>query len=459
MRTAVLFALMSMVMLLASVFSWDWLDRAASLCALALFLYAIRHGFRTLTGILTAGLIVFFALLNGNALTPDGFLKLFQRNADVVLILVWSGLFGVPIVASGTTERFKRLVERLTPSLKKSLLYVITHGFGTMLTAGALRIMFDLNDVNRRLKREEANVAIMLQAFGGCVLWSPFISFLVLVLTLNHVNWLSYFPYGLVMVLVFTLLVAIQAKRTGRRFESASERLAGGQRPDLASRWREAGSALLAYVRTNAGFLAIWLGVFSEIFILSTRFGIAVSKLIILNCMVVPVLWAKKYMSWKEVMRSCLKNLDPAPYRHSIVLFVGAGVIAGLILRMDFGWLAWMVDEVRQVPLSGVLLVFLIFVLVLVPSFYGIHPIVIISIVCSLNYVHGWLSPLTLSVLCAGTIPIFNLSSPYSVQNQLLWSLFGRDAMTSLVRHHRGVSATWGVLLLLFAGFLASASV
>ncbi|WP_144475764.1 hypothetical protein [Cytobacillus oceanisediminis] len=374
--------------------------------------------------LLIFGNLIFF-LNNGNGAY---WVEAILDNVALVSLFITVPLLSYPLKNGGYIEYMDYFVVNFLNKDIKRVAFVtaLTCIVSSFLNMGSIRVMYDLFAVRFRYLNR-IFVRSLVQGFSLAAFWSPYFAGVAIILHLVGVSFVSFFPYGLVSVLLcYVLSTAINFHYLSREKTTNTDPLVAVSIDD------EHQEMQVKKVEHKRGIELIiaFLGLFLALFLMEKWFHYNVLLLISILAISYSIVWSLAINKIKEFAFS-LKDYftEVAPNVHTeSIMIISATFFSQMVLLTSFPeYLSALFFSISK--LSLILTVMTIILTCVLSSFF-IHQVLPISIFATtLSPDVIGLKPelyvLTL-VISWGITPLL---SPVSAANLLASSLFKTRAL------------------------------
>lgn len=248
------------------------------------------------------------------------------------------------------------------------------------MTIGALYIVKDL--FNRKLKdNKRLTSEMIIQGSAIPLLFSPYINGVAIILSILELSLFPFLYYGIIMALLFLIIIIIRLIVGGRGFVAMRDETASTIEKDGS--FSDEPPPIIDHrlgLQLILGLASIFLGVILLERILEASFIIIVS----LIAFTVPVLWllfVKKRAQLKQEILNYTNNTLPNIYNHMFLIIFAIFLSKMMQLTMVPNYLSRLLSTSTEImPLFTILLIVL---LIIIPSLFGIHPLIVMLIIAT----------------------------------------------------------------------------
>lgn len=382
----------------------------------------------TFPKVMSGALVIFgnllFFIYDGKG---DYWVASILNNVALVSLFITVPLLSYPLKNGGYIEYMDYLVVHFLKKDKKRIAFVtaITCIVSSFLNLGSLRVMYDLFAVRFRYMNK-VFVRSLVQGFSLAAFWSPYFAGVAIILHLVGVSFISFFIYGLVMVILCYLT------STGINFIYLSKEKPTFTDQVAVSIDEEKADLSPKTIQHKRGIELIiaFIGLFLALFFLEKWFQYNVLLLISILAILYSIIWSlaiKKIKEFAFSLKDYFTEIAPNVHTESIMI-ISATFFSQMVLLTDFpDYLSSLFFSISQ--LSLILTVITIILTCVISSFF-IHQVLPISIFATtLSPDVIGLKPelyvLTL-VISWGITPLL---SPVSAANLLASNLFKTKAL------------------------------
>jgi hypothetical protein len=374
--------------------------------------------------LLIFGNLIFF-LNNGNGAY---WVEAILDNVALVSLFITVPLLSYPLKNGGYIEYMDYFVVNFLNKDIKRVAFVtaLTCIVSSFLNMGSIRVMYDLFAV-RFSYLNRIFVRSLIQGFSLAAFWSPYFAGVAIILHLVGVSFVSFFPYGLVSVLLcYVLSTAINFHYLSREKTTNTDPLVAVSIDDE----HQAMQVKKVEHKRGIELIIAFLGLFLALFLMEKWFHYNVLLLISILAISYSIVWSIAINKIKEFAFS-LKDYftEVAPNVHTeSIMIISATFFSQMVLLTSFPeYLSALFFSISK--LSLILTVMTIILTCVLSSFF-IHQVLPISIFATtLSPDVIGLKPelyvLTL-VISWGITPLL---SPVSAANLLASSLFKTRAL------------------------------
>jgi hypothetical protein len=374
--------------------------------------------------LLIFGNLIFF-LNNGNGAY---WVEAILDNVALVSLFITVPLLSYPLKNGGYIEYMDYFVVNFLNKDIKRVAFVtaLTCIVSSFLNMGSIRVMYDLFAV-RFSYLNRIFVRSLVQGFSLAAFWSPYFAGVAIILHLVGVSFVSFFPYGLVSVLLcYVLSTAINFHYLSREKTTNTDPLVAVSIDDE----HQAMQVKKVEHKRGIELIIAFLGLFLALFLMEKWFHYNVLLLISILAISYSIVWSIAINKIKEFAFS-LKDYftEVAPNVHTeSIMIISATFFSQMVLLTSFPeYLSALFFSISK--LSLILTVMTIILTCVLSSFF-IHQVLPISIFATtLSPDVIGLKPelyvLTL-VISWGITPLL---SPVSAANLLASSLFKTRAL------------------------------
>lgn len=387
-------------------------------------------------------LIVGVVLLSVSGAGPSTWLVAILKNANLVVLLALVPMISAPFYYEDYQGELKHLAKARMRSVLSFLMLVslFEHVLGVIISIGAVMIVYELMEPFSKLyKAEEPFLKTISRSYNSSGFWSPAWASVVVFSLYPDVKWVKVIPVGILFALLFNGINIAGVAMEKRRFPD--------RYPDIAPEPGESvnGKRLL-------GMLLLIVSMIAAIVLLNTLAGwdlmLAVSVVSILFPMASALL-TRKLPAYREQMRKYYR-VSMLKGRETLALFMLSGFLGKALDVAGVGkWLAALLPEwlVAFPPL----LIAAIIVLMILPSFIGVHPAATgTALLAALSPEALGLSHYTfaLTILTGWLMTI--MLAPFSATGLLLAGYTGRNSYSTSV----GMNWRFGIVCLVVFSLL-----
>ncbi|MEK5442507.1 TRAP transporter large permease subunit [Fredinandcohnia sp. FSL W7-1320] len=304
------------------------------------------------------------------------------ESLTYICLFVSAPLLSIPIRGGGYIEYFEGLADRYLKN--QTFTYTMIAGLsailGYFMTIGALYIVKDLFKLklqeNKRLASE-----MIIQGSAIPLLFSPYINGVAIVLSILGLSLLPFIFYGIILAFLFLMIIIIRLSLSSRQeLVAAQDETALTIERDENSRKTQKPMNHRLGIQLLIGFTSIFIGVILLERILHTSFIIIVT----LIAFTVPILWllfVRKFTQLKKEIVNYKNNTLPNIYNH-MFLIISAIILSKMMqLTKVPDYLSEFLSS--STGISPLITIFLIILLILVPSLLGIHPLILMVIIAT----------------------------------------------------------------------------
>ncbi|MBT2689779.1 hypothetical protein J7I93_16450 [Bacillus sp. ISL-47] len=374
--------------------------------------------------VMSAALLVFgnmiFFLYGGNV---EYWIASILNNVALVSLFITVPLLSYPLKNGGYIEYMDYFVVNFLKKDMKRIAFVtaITCIVSSFLNLGSLRVMYDLFSVRFKYLNK-VFVRSLVQGFSLAAFWSPYFAGVAIILHLVGVSFVSFFGYGLVMVIICYLTSVV----INLRF--LSKEVSTNSAPYVAVSLEEDGSKKQTKkVEHKRGIELIiaFIGLFLALFFLEKWLHYNVLLLISILAISYSIVWSLAINKIKEFAFS-LKNYftEVAPNVHTeSIMIISATFFSQMVLLTEFpAYLSSLFSSISEISL--ILTVITIILTCVISSFF-IHQVLPISIFATtLSPDVIGLKPELYVLILVISWGITPLLSPVSAANLLASALF-----------------------------------
>lgn len=406
----------------------QWLEYLVICMALAAFMgsAAQANAIPRWFGIcmLIAGIVLEFQKGRG----IDGVSEGISMNLPLLTLVILVPLLSIPLKLGGYFDAIDTLLQGLLHHPRKlfagitSVLFVL----GPILNLGSIRIV---DELLKGLKLPPVMLAkSYLVGFSTTMLWSPYYASVALVLYYLKIPTVEYMAYGIGFALLFFLignaLFAIWSKRHPLNLDSFTEAAPAEESKDSAYRQKLVRLGLIVVVLMSTTFLLEALTHWSMLVIVSL---LAIS---------LPLCWGMLSKEWKRLgaQWTDFRERSVPIMNNEIVLFTSAGLLGNALQGTTFGsGIKWTLISLAQQ--SFFIFELSIIVIVVVVTFIGVHPMVIVTaLVTQMDAQALGTTPIALAILLMLAWSTSAVLSPVNPLNLLVSRLSGTTGLTAGVR-------------------------
>ncbi|GLB60566.1 hypothetical protein [Cytobacillus sp. NCCP-133] len=374
--------------------------------------------------VMSAALLIFgnmiFFLYGGNV---EYWIASILNNVALVSLFITVPLLSYPLKNGGYIEYMDYFVVNFLKKDMKRIAFVtaITCIVSSFLNLGSLRVMYDLFSVRFKYLNK-VFVRSLVQGFSLAAFWSPYFAGVAIILHLVGVSFVSFFGYGLVMVIICYLTSVVINLRY------LSKEVSTNSAPYVAVSLEEDGSRKQTKkVEHKRGIELIiaFIGLFLALFFLEKWLHYNVLLLISILAISYSIIWSLAINKIKEFTFS-LKNYftEVAPNVHTeSIMIISATFFSQMVLLTEFpAYLSSLFSSISEISL--ILTVITIILTCVISSFF-IHQVLPISIFATtLSPDVIGLKPELYVLILVISWGITPLLSPVSAANLLASALF-----------------------------------
>lgn len=370
------------------------------------------------------GNVIFF-LNNGNGAY---WVEAILNNVALVSLFITVPLLSYPLKNGGYIEYMDNFVVNFLNKDTKRIAFVtaLTCIVSSFINLGSIRVMYDLFAVRFRYLNK-IFVRSLVQGFSLAAFWSPYFAGVAIILHLVDVSFVSFFAYGLVMVLLcFVTSAAINFRYLSKEKTTSTDPLVAVSIDEE----NEVFKVKKLEHKKGIELIIAFLGLFLALFLLEKWFHYNVLLLISILAISYSIIWSlmiKKIKEFAFSLKDYFTEVAPNVHTESIMI-ISATFFSQMILLTNFPeYLSALFFSISE--LSLILTVITIILTCVISSFF-IHQVLPISIFATtLSPDVIGLKPelyvLTL-VISWGITPLL---SPVSAANLLASSLFKTKAL------------------------------
>jgi len=304
------------------------------------------------------------------------------ESLTYICLFVSAPLLSIPIRGGGYIEYFEQLADRFIK--KQTFTYTMIAGIsallGIFMTIGALYIVKDLFKLklqeNKRLTSE-----MIIQGSAIPLLFSPYINGVAIILNILGLSLFPFLYYGIFLAFLFLTIIIIRlSMRSRQELVAVQDETASTIERDENFREKPKPMNHRLGLQLIIGFANIFLGVIVLERILHTSFIIIVT----LIAFTVPILWllfVKKSTQLKKEILNYKNNTLPNIYNHMFLIISAIFLSKMMQLTMVPNFLSDVLSS--STGISPLFTIFLIILMILVPSLLGIHPLILMIIIAT----------------------------------------------------------------------------
>lgn len=363
-------------------------------------------------------ILVGWELLNNSNVTEPWhiFLKGLQQNLPLIILILL-----VPLLASLARlphyqSALKKLMAKAGSSQSRSVTtsLLIIHALAAFFNVAAIGLSYQILAPLRKSYGDVLVARSLGRGYSYCVIWSPSISAVALILTHYQIPWTLFLPVALIptIALLFFAKLELQERESRDTLQYA-----------------QAVSSTLP--RGLWELIVIVISLVTLIVIGEMLFIIKIIFLISIIALIFPPCWACATRQWEGWLREDLKpyfnNLGNR-FGNELLLFISAGVLTtGLSTSGLASELLASLDGTWFISSFGA--IFVILIAVAFPSLLGIHPIITVSALLPI-LIPGFAgySGFFLALLLTTGWAIGTVGSPLTALNLVLQDLTGESS-------------------------------
>jgi hypothetical protein len=381
-----------------------------------------------------------------NDSSTAGIMEGITSNIPLLTLITLVPLLSIPLKIGGYFESIHYYLWKLATNAKKMFgsITIFLFWMGPILNLGSIRILHEMvKDIQLPAKfLSEA----YLRGFSSCVVWSPYFASVALVLYYLDVPIIEYIPLGLSFAFIqfavgnVMFWAALKMNRFGRTEPTAA----------AMEKHIESDHEAPYHSRKTLRLIVILFFLMGTIFLMESITKWPMMFLVSLMAVTFPLIWSVFNHTWEKLGEHFteFKQKSVPSLNNEIVLFISAGLfgkaLAGTAVE---DMITVFLGQVSSI--SFYLFVVVIMGLINVFAFFGIHQIVVVTVlVTSMNPAALGTSP---SVLALMLLSAWSISAVLSPINPLNLLVSGSVNKTPLI-----VGFRWNGLFLLMMFFLSS---
>lgn len=292
-----------------------------------------------------------------------------EENLYLIVMFALVPLLKIPIQHGGYFDSLSSFFRRYINTINRFYLFTsfLSAFIGVLVNLAVVPLVHEISKASDINSNKKLLCSAVSRGFTTCVMWSPTMAAVALIIKLTNAEWIHFFPYGLLFSVIVGVIGYIMTLYEYK--ETICPAVAyDGEKIDVRK--------------------LLELCMFATILILSivaVSHYLMIDTITVVSCMalVFPIMWMTIIKRWPLLCREfkgdyfnhSLSNLS-----NEIVLFVGAGLLATSITYSHLGNYIPKVLSLL-VGSSSLLLTVAIVLGTILFSAIGIHPIIIIAII------------------------------------------------------------------------------
>lgn len=378
--------------------------------------------------------------------------KAMIQNLSYVALIVTVPLLSIPIREGGYLPYIDGLAKRF--AAKPTFFYTMVAGcsaiLGAFMNIGALYMMNDLFGAKIKENKRETTDAI-IQGFSLSLFLSPYIGAVAIVLYLLDVSLFPFMFWGMLLAAAGILIIVVRLALFQRRPEH--NRLEEPNRPEENNRTMEEGAQVSRHTsRHRKGVELAFgvLGIFASVVLLERWLQIHFIVSVSLTALAFPIVWLLLLGKIKQLpgQAADYKNKVLPNVHNQTVLILAVAFFSQMMQLTEISaYLAGLLATVMN--LSLIFAVLFILCLILIPSLFGIHPMIpIILIAANVSPEFLGLEPSLFALMLTVGFTLSQLVSPVSGLTIVAGAIFSIDPV-------QFIRSNWKFVFLLLAAATA----
>ncbi|MED4163609.1 hypothetical protein E2L07_16790 [Halalkalibacterium halodurans] len=371
----------------------------------------------------------------------------FGQNLNIISMFLFIPFISTFLSSVGYIDSMKHWVQkqeqkrRLRPD---HTAFWLTSIVGLLLNFGSLAIVKRIIEGSFSSFREQRLMLVILRGFGSCLLWSPFMVNIGLILTIFDLSWYQIGGIGLLMALIYIFLFwlfypAIQFDTDPViKYHPVDRRKEEGE-------------------TTIKPFVAFSVLLIASCFTFDMLFNVNMVTIVTILAVLFPFLWAVVMKQVHTFFQSVIEQLFTAFTRlkQEWAIFVSAGFFAVALSETAFGTFAseWLyrLANGSVFIVSGLIILFAVIL-----AQVGIHPVIVLTgIGSSISPEAFGISSAYLALVLIVSWTLSTQLSPFSGQVLLSAHLVKRPAHILIRRNIGFIFTQWVVLTSVLYGLHA----
>lgn len=306
---------------------------------------------------------------------PGDWLVALRKNSSIITMLTIVPLLGLPLKKGGYLEALNYVYKKFVKSRLGFYLLstVYSHVLCIILFIGSLPIVYQLQGGKQNDRYKNFMAPAMIRGFSSATLWSANFPAVALILQITGVSWLKVMPVGITLSLTMIIMGFLWEK-----FINAGETRGGLLIGSGAGETDEDGKRYAA--KKISALIAVALAFIVTIYLAELKGSLDLVTVVPIIAVVFSVVWSLMVSGFST---SLIKELwqymaDLSRYKNEVIVFTGAGFFAAAVLVT--GFMGRLTSLMQLVVGSNIwLLTYILFLVVLVLSLVGIHPLVAVT--------------------------------------------------------------------------------
>ncbi len=293
----------------------------------------------------------------------------FGSNLNLITLFALIPLFGTFLSKAGYLESLQHVLfkrEKAKKGHPYRLGFILTASIGSLLNLGSMPLVHKIGTESFSSFHNKRFSMMIFRTFGFCMLWSPYFVNVGLVLSLYDLSWQQIGVYGIGAATLYAFAIWFFFPKT--TFETDEKIVNTRMKHDHNEKVTLRPFILYA-------FLLIILSVILE-------FTLPFSMLTIVSLLAIiyPLAWAIFIRISHSYLQE-VKEYVTTSFRHlfnEIGIFVTAGFFGEALVQSGLG--VNLAEMVVSFSKGILLLVISLFMMMIILSFIGIHPVIIVSV-------------------------------------------------------------------------------
>lgn len=297
------------------------------------------------------------------------FFMALQTNINLLAIFIFVPLLSVPIQQGQYLKYIEVIFAHYIKKTHQLYLFstVAAGSIGAVMNVGTLPILYDLTDTPSFKPFDEVRLKALSRGFVMAFMWSPYFISMALVLSYFEVSWLQLFPIGLAITVIMMGLGFWNERRKSRPIPEASS---------IKS------TVPLKLAKRKVFELAlILLAVTAMILVIENLTELSVLTIVPLAAIAVSFVWSLLLGTPRELIENLQGYASGkiASMGNELSIFIMAGAFGTALLNNGADdWIRYLLESLN---ITHVLLLLpVLAVLMAIPSWIGIHPIITATI-------------------------------------------------------------------------------